>query len=293
MKNKEIEKYLDYLKYERRYSNNTIKSYTLELELFSDHFNNQILNLSKDQIKNYLNNYSKNQKSSSIAHKLTVLKNFYLYLVSINILTKNPCMGIKMPKKEMLLPKYLTIEEVDKLLDVEINNIYDYRDKTMLEVMYATGTRVSELINLKFNNLNLSEDYIRIMGKGSKERIVPLDDICLEILTNYINEYRPQILKNKTSEYLFINCYGKPLSRQSFFKFIKKECLKKNILKDISPHTIRHSFATHLLNNGADLRIIQELLGHSDISSTQIYTHLLNDKIKKDYEAYHPHSHEE
>ncbi len=290
---KYIENYLDYLRYERKYSINTINSYALELKFFNEYFfSKDILKLSTKEIKDYLNTYS-NVKSTSLARKLSAIKNFYNYLVNNSLISKNPCIGIKSPKKEMLLPKYLTTEEMEILLDVDINNNYDYRNKTMLELMYATGMRISELVNMKISNLNLDEDFIIIMGKGSKERIIPLNDICINVLKKYLDEYRPQILKNIPSEFLFINRYGSKISRQSFFKFIKTECMKKNINKDISPHIIRHSFATHLLHNGADLRIIQELMGHSDISSTQIYTHLINDKIKKDYEEFHPHSHEE
>ena len=159
----------------------------------------------------------------------------------------------------------------------------------MLEVLYATGMRVSELINLKLSDIDYSEDYVRVMGKGSKERIIPLNDISLKYLKEYIDNYRNSLLKNKNSEYIFISHVGTKISRQAFFKIIKKECLKCGITKDVSPHTLRHSFATHLLNNGADLRIIQEFLGHSDISTTQIYAKILNDTIKRDY-LNHPRS---
>ncbi len=287
-----ILKYLDYLKYECKYSNNTIDSYMYELKLFQMYFKNQnILDITTDNIKNYIQKETKNIKVTSITHKITVLKSFYNFLVSDGLLAKSPCISLKMPKKDKLLPVYLTIEEITKLLDIECKNPYDYRNKAILELLYATGIRISELVNLKINNIDFKEDLVRVMGKGSKERIIPITDEAKKHLEEYIYKYRPIILKDKNTEFIFINRYGKSLSRQSIFKFIKLECLKKGIKKDISPHIIRHTFATHLLQNGADLRIIQELLGHSDITTTQIYAHLVNEQLKKDYEEYHPHSH--
>ena len=295
MNHKLIEKYLDYLKYECKYSKNTILSYGEELKLFNIYLNNNsFLMVKDDHIKEYLKNcILNNEKPSTIAHKITVIKSFYNFLLTNGETDKNPCMGLKMPKKDKLLPNYLTISELDSLLKIELNTPFDYRNKAMLELLYATGVRISELVNLKISNIDLENDFIRVMGKGSKERIVPYEEVSKKYLLLYLETYRPLILNNKSSEYLFINRYGNPLSRQSFFKFIKLECQKKNIKKDISPHTIRHSFATHLLENGADLRIIQELLGHSDISTTQIYAHLVNEKLKKDYTDYHPHSHKD
>src|SRR5574344_59016 len=161
----------------------------------------------------------------------------------------------------------------------------------MLELLYATGLRVSELINLQFNDIDLVNDFVRVIGKGNKEIIVPLSDMAVKYLKIYLNEHRNMILKNRISNYLFISNALKPITRQGFFKIIKQECKRANINKDVSPHVLRHSFATHLLNHGADLRVIQELLGHSDIATTQIYTHVIDSKIKNDYEEYHPRSH--
>ena len=212
-------------------------------------------------------------------------------MINENIVKTNPCINIISPKLAKKLPNYLTEEEVDKLLNIPLKTAYDYRNKAMLELLYATGIRVSELINLKFVNLELQDDFIRVMGKGSKERIIPISNISKKYLIEYIEIYRKTLLKNKDSEYLFINNQGNVISRVGFFKIIKKLCLENNISKNVSPHILRHSFATHLLAHGADLRVIQELLGHSDISTTQIYAHLINDKLKKDYEEFHPHSH--
>lgn len=287
-----ILKYLDYLKYECKYAKNTINSYMYELKAYQLYFKNKnILNITNDDLKKYIQKSSTKSENTSISHKITVLKNFYNFLLDDGLINKNPCTSLKMPKKAKLLPIYLTIEEINKLLDLKLDNPYDYRDKAILELLYATGIRISELVNLKISNIDFKEDLIRVLGKGSKERIIPITDEAKSHLDKYIYTYRPIILKNKNTEFVFLNRYGKPISRQSVFKFIKLECLKKGIKKDISPHTIRHTFATHLLQNGADLRVIQELLGHSDITTTQIYAHLVNEQLKNDYDEYHPHSH--
>lgn len=287
-----ILKYLDYLKYECKYSKNTIDSYMYELKAYQIYFKNKnILSINNEEIKKYIQKSSAKNKNTSISHKITVLKSFYNFLLDDELITKNPCISLKMPKKAKLLPIYLTIEEINKLLDLKLETSYNYRDKAILELLYATGIRISELVNLKINNIFFNEDLIRVLGKGNKERIVPITSEAKKHLDQYIYTYRPIILNGKNTEYVFINRYGKPISRQSVFKFIKLECLKKGIKKDISPHTIRHTFATHLLQNGADLRVIQELLGHSDITTTQIYAHLVNEQLKNDYKEYHPHSH--
>ena len=161
----------------------------------------------------------------------------------------------------------------------------------MLELLIATGLRISELTNLRVSDIDFSECYLRVLGKGRKERIVPIDDEALYYTKLYLEYYRNSLLKKNDSEYLFISSYGKKITRQSFFKFLKEECSKKGIKKEVSPHTLRHSFASILLKNGANIRIIQELLGHEDLKTTQIYTHLIDEKLKKDYEEYHPRSH--
>jgi len=204
-----------------------------------------------------------------------------------NIIKDNPCGNIVSPKVSKKLPVYLTEEEVNRLLDVKLLTPYDYRNKAMLELLYATGLRISELCNLKLTDLDVHNCFVRVFGKGKKERIVPVTDLALKYLIKYVTEYRNIILKNKVSDYLFISNSLTNISRQGFFKIIKKECQRAGINKNVSPHVLRHSFATHLLKHGADLRIIQELLGHEDISTTQIYAHLVNEKLKDDYQ-YHP-----
>ena len=186
--------------------------------------------------------------------------------------------------------KNLNEDEINKLLDIKCENALDYRNKAMLELMYSSGLRVSELLSLEVNDIDFEMNAVRCFGKGSKERIVPLDDIATIALKNYINVYRNTLLKNKSSNLLFLNAHGNSLSRQGFFKILKEIALEKGINKELSPHTIRHSFATHLINHGADLRSVQTLLGHENIKTTQIYTHISNNYVKEKYNETHPRS---
>ena len=280
-----INDYLDYLKYERKVSINTIKSYQDNLNQFKEYLkNNSILNLSKENIRSFIYNQEKNSKTK--AHYLTVINSFYNYLVISGKIKVNPCATIKMPKIEKKLPNFLTEEEVDKLLDIKLYKPLDYRNKAMLELLYATGMRISELVGLKESQINFDECIIRIMGKGKKERIVPMSNKAITHLKDYLQNYRSYLLK-KTTDYVFLNKDGNAISRVGFFKILKNLCINAGIKKDVSPHTLRHSFATHLLNHGADLRIIQELLGHENLSTTEIYSHLTNKKLEEDYQN-HP-----
>lgn len=281
-----VGKYLDYLVFERKLSDNTIKSYKNDLKDFELFFDGKIDNLSFTDIKKYINSLSM-KNSRTVAHYLTVINSFYDFLVNDGILEKNPCEDITSPKLDKKLPNYLTEDEIDKLLDIDLETPYDYRNKAMLELLYATGLRITELCSLKITDIDLENDFVRVFGKGKKERIVPFTDVASKYLKIYINDYRNSILRNSISDYLFISNSLTNISRQGFFKIIKKECKRAGITKNVSPHVIRHSFATHLLKHGADLRIIQELLGHEDISTTQIYAHLVNEKLKDDYQN-HP-----
>lgn len=209
-------------------------------------------------------------------------------MTDTNVITINPCKAIKSPKLERNLPKYLTIAEINELLNITLKEPKDYRNKAMLELLYATGMRVSELLDLKLYNYYEEEDCIKVMGKGSKERFIPLSDIAIKYLKLYLNEYRKFILNTKQSDYIFVNYNGNRMSRQGFTKILKKIAQDSKITKEISPHIIRHSFATHLLNEGADLRVIQELLGHENISTTEIYSHVSNERVISDYKN-HPH----
>ena len=284
--NENLENYRNYLKYERAYSDNTVGAYMNDLNKYEEFLKKDILESDTEDLEKYLK-YIKNLESTTVAHKITSIKSYFNYNIKRGIVSVNPSDKVSRPKLTKHLPEYLTEEEVGKLLDVEVKSPYDYRNKTILELLYSSGIRISELVNIKTPNYDSEECLIRIMGKGSKERIVPLGDYAVNIMNDYMNNYRPLINKKHT-DYVFINNRGDKISRQFIFKVIKKEALKKGIKKDISPHTLRHTFATHLLKNGADLRIIQELLGHENISTTQIYTHVTNNKLKSDYETYFP-----
>ncbi len=285
--NPELKKYVEeYLITEYNTSKNTVLSYKYDLFGLVRFYNYQnIVNLKKEDIQEYLR--VKTDASKTKAHHLTSINNFYKYLAGENIIKINPCESIKMPKIEKKLPVYLTIEEVDKLLDIKTNTPYLKRNKAMLELLYASGIRISELCNLTMSNLFLNDDLIKVLGKGSKERIIPINNSAKGYLIDYLTYGRPYLLGTKDSEYVFISSRHTKITRQAFFKILKQICDEKHIEKNISPHILRHSFATHLINNGADLRIVQELLGHSDIATTQIYTHLTNEKLKKEYEK-HP-----
>lgn len=284
--NENLENYRNYLKYERAYSDNTVGAYMNDLNKYEEFLKKDILKSDTEDLERYLK-YIKNLESTTVAHKITSIKSYFNYNIKRGIVSVNPADKVSRPKLTKHLPEYLTEEEVGKLLDVEVKSPYDYRNKTILELLYSSGIRISELVNIKTPNYDSEECLIRIMGKGSKERIVPLGDYAINIMNDYMNNYRPLINKKHT-DYVFVNNRGDKISRQFIFKVIKKEALKKGIKKDISPHTLRHTFATHLLKNGADLRIIQELLGHENISTTQIYTHVTNNKLKSDYETYFP-----
>ena len=284
--NENLENYRNYLKYERAYSDNTVGAYMNDLNKYEEFLKKDILESNTEDLEKYLK-YIKNLESTTVAHKITSIKSYFNYNIKREIVSVNPADKVSRPKLTKHLPEYLTEEEVGKLLDVELKSPYDYRNKTILELLYSSGIRISELVNIKTPNYDSEECLIRIMGKGSKERIVPLGDYAVNIMNDYMNNYRPLINKKHT-DYVFVNNRGDKISRQFIFKVIKKEALKKGIKKDISPHTLRHTFATHLLKNGADLRIIQELLGHENISTTQIYTHVTNNKLKSDYETYFP-----
>ena len=280
--------FLEYLKYERRVSVNTVDSYGENLLLLKNYTNKDLISIKKEDIKDFLDNVEATARTK--AHYLTVFNSFYKYLVFMDKIKSNPCDGIKAPKLEKKLPTYLTNEEIAKLFNIRLTKPVDYRNKAILEVMYATGARISEVINLELNQIDFEECIIRVVGKGKKERIIPLDDVAIEALDNYINNYRPFLIKNETCNYVFLNKNGEKISRQMIFKMLKNLANKAGITKEISPHTLRHSFASNLLNNGADLRVIQELLGHENLETTEIYSHLQNKKIKDDYNN-HPHAH--
>lgn len=289
MISEKMQKYLNYLQFERKLAKNTVLSYENDLKIYNKFLMTNRLKetaISQTEILMYLKSiYEKNPRTR--AHALTVLKSYYAFLFEEEIVSKNPCEEIESPTCPKKIPDYLTIKEVDALLDINLKTPYDYRNKAMLETLYATGMRVSELISLRIQDIDLQEDFVHVFGKGDKDRFIPINESAHNSLKTYINEHRPTLLKTKNSEYLFINNRMQRISRQGFFKILKALCAQKGIQKDVYPHMLRHSFATHLLNHGADLRIVQELLGHADISTTQIYTHISDEKKRDDYN-YHP-----
>lgn len=286
-KNK-INDFKTYLLLEKKYSENTVNSYGKDLEDFMIYFK-ELKKIDKKGIDNYISYLNKNINAKSLSRHISCLKTFYKYLILDGYVVKSPVSHLTNPKISKNLPKVLTEEEVIKLLEVDLTDSYSFRNKAMLELMYSSGLRVSELINLKVGDIDFNMNLVRVFGKGSKERIVPLGDYAIEALDNYINIHRANLLKKQPSDFLFLNSRGTKMTRQAFFKIIKKQAAKAGVKTELSPHTLRHSFASHMLKHGADLRTIGELLGHVDISSTQIYTHISNEKLKANYEEAHPH----
>jgi len=289
-----VNEFINYLAVERGLAQNTLESYGRDLRQYQTFLQNSQLdflrNSNRDTILSYLNNLQvKGRAVSTISRNLAAIKSFYQYLVRERHLEKDPAVNLESPKLEKKLPKILSIAEVEELLK-QPNTIQPtgLRDKAMLELLYATGIRVSELINLNISDVNLDMGYIKCYGKGAKERIVPLGSIAAKCVQEYINKGRPKLVRTYEESSLFVNHHGNRLTRQGFWKIIKKYAFEANITKDITPHTLRHSFATHLLENGADLRSVQEMLGHADISTTQIYTHVTKNHLKEVYDKTHP-----
>ena len=282
-----IKEFLIDLEYVSGYSNNTVLSYKNDLTIFNDFIKKDLTKVSPDDIRKFIKaNASK--KDKTLARYITTLRMFYDFLEKRGYLNNNPTKSISLPKLDKHLPDVLTIEEVSRLLDIKPESNYDFRNKCILELLYSTGLRITELVKLTLKDIYLDDDLIKVMGKGSKERVLPLNDAASFYLKKYINDIRPKMIKKTNTENLFLNNHGKGLTRQAVFKMIKSRALEVNIKKNISPHTLRHSFATHLMIEGADIRFIQELLGHSDIQTTQIYTHIANQTLKNNYEEYNP-----
>lgn len=284
-----IDEFIDYIIIERGLSNNTSDSYRRDLLKYDSYIKKPIELIEYVDIEKYLEYLKKEGLSeSTICRNIVSIKNFHKY-ISRTYNRKDPSEIIERPKIGKRLPSVLSVSDIDKMLDIKTITNFDYRNKAMLELMYATGLRVSELVNLNVNDIDIDNSSVKCFGKGMKERVVPIGDIALDSLKEYLNR-RNSMLKGYINDYLFVNNHGKKLTRQGFFKILKAIAKKQNINKDFSPHTLRHSFATHLLENNVDLRIIQELLGHENISTTQVYTHIQNNLIKKKYDDYHPRS---
>ena len=286
--NKEfLDDFSNYLKIDKNYSNNTVESYIRDIRFFLEYVNKDIENITKKDIDNYIIHVLPNYNESSINRIIASIKGFFKYL-SIYRGYVNVAEDLESMKRKKSLPKYLSIEEVDKLLDIKLETPFDYRNKTMLEVLYATGLRASELINLDINNIDLKNMIINVYGKGSKERIVPLSKIAVNFLDIYINNYRNLLFvkKQKPTDALFLNNHGSRITRQGLYKMIGEISKKQGIKKEITPHVLRHSFATHMIECGADIRSVQELLGHENVVTTEVYTHLANNFIKNNYNEY-------
>lgn len=286
----DVEEYIDHIKYERKLSNETSKNYKYDLDKFVSFLEKEKVNSFKDVNQRIIEKYLKeisDMNPRSISRNITSINNLFIFLLKETKVKKNPCEFIDRPKLKKSLPDTLSFEEVSTILDIPLSNKYDYRNKAMLEILYGSGLRVGELINLTLRDVDMENDIIRCFGKGSKERIVPINDYEKYFLKEYL-EKRSLFLINGNNDYLFLNNHGKKMTRQGFQKNLKKILFEKGIKKNVTPHTLRHSFASHMLKGGADLRSLQMLLGHSDISTTKIYTHITNEKVRHDYEEYHP-----
>lgn len=286
--NKElIDDFSDYLKIDKNYSKNTLESYIRDLRFFLEYTNKEVIDITKRDIDNYILHVLPMYNESSINRIIASIKSFYKYL-SLFKGYVNISEDVESLKRKKTLPKYLSIEEVDKLLDIKIENAFDYRNKTILELLYSTGLRATELISLDIINIDTTNMVVNVYGKGNKERIVPLSKIAVNYLDMYINVYRNMLfVKNqKPTDSLFLNNHGNRMTRQGLYKIIGEVAKKQGIEKEITPHVLRHSFATHMIECGADIRSVQELLGHENIVTTEIYTHLANNFIKDNYNEY-------
>ncbi|MDD5544152.1 MAG: site-specific tyrosine recombinase XerD [Acidobacteriia bacterium] len=289
-----IAAYLNYIRVEKGLADNTIEAYQRDLRLWqafvSTRHNLRLEKIGRADILDFLQwLYKRKLNSRSVARILTALRNYFKFLQLDGIIENNPASTVEAPRLWKKLPKYLSPEDVDRLLEApDTSAPLGLRDKAMLELLYATGLRVSELVNLKFSELHLEPGYVQCMGKGNKERIVPLGRSAAAAVEKYISEARALLLKKARSDYLFVTQRGDRMTRQAFWVIISHCGLKAGIQTRLTPHLLRHSFATHLLERGADLRSVQTMLGHADISTTQIYTHVINARLREIYQKHHP-----
>ena len=291
-----VELYHEYLMVNRNLSPVSWASYKTELMMFANtcqHDNIKLSEVTSEYLRQYLKHLIQDSHDSrnTIAHTLTVLRSFYGFMALQHYIEIDPTVMLEMPIKAKTLPTYITLEEFKAILaqiPLDNNNPIQYRDHLMIELLYDSGFRISELLNLTLNSIDLNARTIKCKGKGSKERIVMMGDYAKELLVPYLNEIRPKLLKDGNSNLLFVSNRGHQVSRVYVFRRVKQYAAQAGITKEISPHTFRHSFATSMLENDADLRTIQTLLGHSDISTTQIYTHVSNKHLKEIYDECHP-----
>lgn len=287
---KYLSDYLEYLKYQKNYSDETIHSYSIDIEEFLDYINSECINICEvdyDVVKAWLINLDeKKNKSTTVSRKISSLRGFYKYLINNKVIDSNPFSLVSLPKKERHLPRFFYYNELEEMFQVpKLNTALGQRDRLLLEMLYATGVRVSELVNIKVSDINGEE--IRVLGKGNKERIVEFGDYAESILELYLKEGYKH-LNIKKSEYLFLNNRGGKLTTRGVRYILDNIINKTTIDKKISPHMLRHTFATHLLNEGCDLLTVQELLGHESLTATSIYTHITNDRLKEVYFKCHP-----
>jgi integrase/recombinase XerD len=289
--NEFISTYTDFLKIEKRQSPNTITSYRHDINYFASYLLSKKLNdVKTDDVRSFLIFLrEKGLARSTVARYLSSIKSFYRYLYTEKLILNNPIEIIDSPCPWRKLPNVLSAEEVDALIAApDIKTSAGLRDHAMLELLYATGLRVTELISLKLSDVDLRVGYLKTLGKGSKERVVPFGDAARIAIENYILRVRPSVSQKTESTDLFLTRRGTTMTRQGFWKILKKYITKAKISGNVSPHTLRHAFATHLLERGADLRSVQQMLGHSDISSTQIYTHILKERMREVHDRFHP-----
>jgi integrase/recombinase XerD len=284
-----LRSFLDYLYIEKGLSQNTVKAYEVDLLAFmswiTDHTNLDIKNIKEDSINKYISYLFKTKlKSSSVNRKISSIKSFYLFLIKKSIVATSPISEVISPKQEKYLPSSMSEDEVDKLLNSPDSNIkIEKRDKAMIEMLYATGMRISELVNLKITDVDMQRCLVKVLGKGSKERLIPFGEEAYEALNNYLSDR-----DESSSKEIFLSNRKTKISRVAFWHRIKLYLVRENLKQTISPHTLRHAFATHLLNRGADLRSVQLLLGHSDLSTTQIYTHIAKQRLSDVLKKHHP-----
>ena len=283
--NKELESYKKHLSHEKNYSKHTITSYSGDISGFLE-FTQNSLDVSEETIRGYMEFLSRRKYGkNTVTRKIIAVRNFYKFLSKTGRIGKNPFAYILTPKEEKRLPNVLTEKEVSKILDsIPVDKFMSLRDRVILELIYSTGIRVNELVTLDAGKVDLVNGEIKVLGKGSKQRIAPVGGIAIDLMKRYLRELK----KKSSGEMVFINKNGTRLTERSVVTIIKKYAKAAGIEKEVSPHTLRHSFATHLLDRGADLRSVQELLGHANLSTTQIYTHLSIQKLKKEYNKAHP-----
>ena len=287
-----LKHYRLYLVTEKHLSSNSVISYILDIYKFLFYLEelkkDNLFKVQEGDLVSYLEYLDEeNYSIYSVVRKISSLRAFYHYLaITYNI--EDITQKVDNPRFYKKIPNVLSIEEIEKLLSFKLEDAFDYRNKAMLELMYATGLRVSEVVQLDTSSINFNEGYVRCVGKGSKERIVPIGDVALKYLNIYLESYRSELKKQYLCDKLFLNNHGKAMTRQGFAKILKSVALEQGLVKNVTPHMLRHSFATHLLINGADLRSIQLMLGHANLSTTQIYTNINNETLKENYDLYHP-----